>query len=218
MTIDHITTTQGGAARGCGSLAFICAGNFQPRQLAFRRPPSLSILSDRYKLPPADPESSIWRHPRPLAPPAVIILIGGLSKLRKDALLCCLPTDRSHRVFTGSPVSKQRNATTAKSAAHVAPQPTRPAQGWLHSETRCAGALRWTIRCLPFSSKAFGRIEEKCEHTTVDGLAALFGIVVVQLFAGLLYAQEGCTDVGIPTLWLGCPANDYRNGCDRRKP
>ena len=38
MTIDHITTTQGGAARGCGSLAFICAGNFQPRQLAFRQP------------------------------------------------------------------------------------------------------------------------------------------------------------------------------------
>lgn len=42
----------------------VYAGDFQARQLTYGHGASLSILSDRYRLPPADPKSHLWRYPR----------------------------------------------------------------------------------------------------------------------------------------------------------
>lgn len=59
---EYTTTT----ASQIRSLASNCSGVFTSWELTFGPAVWVGILSDRYKLPAADPKSNNWRYPRPL--------------------------------------------------------------------------------------------------------------------------------------------------------
>jgi hypothetical protein len=79
-------------------------------------------------------------------------------------------------------MSGQLNSTAAESADSVAQNTLQRINRWLYlSENRCPSALRWSIRSLPFSPKSFGVIDEESTLASVQGLVALFALLVTQL-------------------------------------
>jgi hypothetical protein len=77
-------------------------------------------------------------------------------------------------------VAESANITAPKTA-------NRCRNKWNRFCARCVGAYCWTIRTLPFTPKSFGIIDdEKSTVASVQGLVALFALMVTQLAVAYL--------------------------------